>query len=237
MKKIFLIAAAFLMAAPGNAKAHYLWFETPEGAGETAEVRVYYGEYEEGAREEAGARLDEVTPVEVRVLDGRGQGPQALEKQQDHFSFSVARPEAPVWLQLTETARPVQDWAKYDIGVVKPEYYGSAILGDVANGELPAVPEEKTMLAVYPLSLGEAPVFQVFFRGEPLAKAKVLVHAPNEWTKEWRTNENGEAQVRFPWPGLYVVEVIHKEPAAGEFEGTAYEAVRHRATFSTVRGQ
>ena len=34
------------------------------------------------------------------------------------------------------------------------------------------------------------------------------------------------------WPGRYVLEMIHVEKTPGEFEGTAYEALRHRSTLA-----
>lgn len=236
-----LLALTVLLAGVfyGEARAHYLWIEVPQeqASQENKAVQLYYGEYEEGVREVAGGRLDEVTPFRIWVQESDSRRPIEMAKQADHFEGQTAAPAETLFLQAQELGRPVQDWARYGIGVVKPLYYTSAVLpapGD-EDAAVPAIPGQKTRLAVYPLSLGETSRLQVFYEGKPLANAKVKVHAPNQWSKEWGADENGIAEVTLPWPGRYVFEVIYKEEVPGEYQGVPYEAVRHRATFSWQR--
>lgn len=227
MKIRFCAAALALFILPASqAFAHYLWIESAAGK---KDAKIFYGEYEEGVRETAGGKLDEVTDLRVQI-PGSAMKDFTPEKKQDHFGVPVPD-DASGWLQIEELDREVKDWAVYDIGVVKPAYYASALVNG-RPGVLPEVPEDKTRLAVYPLELGPKVKLQVFFEGAPLGGAKVKIHAPNLWSRELKADDSGIAVIDLPWPGQYVFEVIHKEKVSGEFKGAAYEAVRHRATFT-----
>lgn len=223
------------------AEAHYLWIETaaPAEGQKPNKIRIYYGEFEESLREIAGGRLDEVGKIQAWVT-----GPEetqlevACEKRGDYFEGVIPEKigSGTALVQLQELNRPVQDWRKYNIGIVKPSFYASALAlgeGDARSADralpLPAI---RTTLGVYPLRLGSDIVLKVFFRGEPLPQAKVNVHAPNGWSKELKADASGVVQAAVPWAGQYVFEVIQLEQTPGEFQGAPYEAVRHRATFT-----
>ena len=228
------------------AEAHYLWIETaaPAESQKPRTVRVYYGEFEESLRERAGGRLDEVGKIQAWVT-----GPEqtqlevACEKQDEYFEGVIPEKGGShtVLVQLQELNRPVQDWRKYSIGIVKPNFYASALaLGEGDAGSVDRtldVPAVRTTLGVYPLRVGSDLVLQVFFRGKPLPQAKVNVHAQNGWSKELNTDASGGVHVAAPWAGQYVIEVIHLEHTPGEFQGASYEAVRHRATFTWTAGE
>lgn len=233
-------AAIFLMlaGAPRQAEAHYLWIETQTASTPSPKVRVYYGEFEEGLRETAGGRLDEVGTIQASV-SGPGNSSRGLvcEKRGDHFEATIPEPlEAGYALvQLQELGRPVKDWRQHNIGIVKPNFYASALM--LTDGrhvaDFPETgPANRTVLGIYPVHVGGELVLQVFFRDQALSKAKVNVHAPNGWSKELITDEGGRIRLTPPWPGQYVFEVIHLEKTPGAFQGVVYEAIRHRATFT-----
>ena len=217
------ICATLLLAlVPFMARAHYLWIESDAGAG----ARVYFGEFNEGVREKAGGRLDERDALEVRILRGDGSM-EALpvSKQSDHFAVKSTQSG---WLFAQDLTSEVKDWSSSDIGIVKPMFYARAFLGARLSEAQPAltldiIPDPKN-----PRRL------QVLFHNQPLAKAKVMVHAPNEWSKELEADGSGAVTIATPWPGRYVLEVIHKEREPGEFDGKRYEAIRHRVTFSHI---
>ncbi|MBI3316484.1 MAG: hypothetical protein HYZ85_00575 [Candidatus Omnitrophica bacterium] len=218
-----------------TAQAHYLWIEAPSNkSDDPAKLEVYYGEFEESLRERAGGRLDEVSKIDAWVLTPQGKKEINLEKQDNHFETVVPKKSSddPI-IQVHELKRPVQDWQKYDIGIVKPMYYASAFYFPPADigSDLP-LPEIKTTMAIYPIRLGSEITVKVFFKDKELSNAKVNVHAPNGWSKELKTDESGSVRFRPLWPGQYVIEVIHLEKTPGKFEGVAYEAIRHRATFT-----
>lgn len=217
-----LLLTAGILCLPLAGKAHYLWIESEK----PTEARVYFGEFVEAVREKAGGRLDEREKLEGKLALADKSTPLKFDKQPDHFAVKLDQPTG--WLLVQDLTDGVKDWTKSDIGIVKPMFYARAA---VANKPTPAKPA--LLLDILPV--GEDPnQLRVVFKDQPLAKAKVLVSAPNLWMQELQTDEAGHVKISTPFPGRYVIEVIHKERTPGEFEGKAYEAIRHRATYSQV---
>lgn len=217
-KAISILLALVLGLCPALASAHYLWIETDENG-----ARIYFGEYNEDVREVAGGRLDERDALRGRAIKADGSsGPLSFTKQQDHFTASV---EQVRWLLVEDDTNQVMDWTASGIGVVRPIFYARAAAGPIAAAKsalkLDLIPDATDGHRV-----------QVFFGGQPLPNAKVHVHAPNLWSQELTADENGRVTLATPWPGQYVIEVIHKERKPGQFKGRSYEAIRHRVTFT-----
>ena len=59
----------------------------------------------------------------------------------------------------------------------------------------------------------------MFFRGQPLAKAKVSLVTQSGWAKEAQSDEQGLVRFDLPWKGQYVAEVAHTDKTAGERQG------------------
>lgn len=215
-----------LLSLPAIARAHYVWIES-----ETAsEARLYFGEYNEGVREKAGGRLDERAALEVWLERGKPSHTRLpLTKRSDHFLATLDRGSG--WLLARDVATEVKDYRKSGIGIVKPMFYARAA---VAN-QAPPPARPSLELDLIPVA-GEAGALQVYFGGQPLAGAKVLVYAPNLWMQELKSDERGRVVAKTPWPGRYVIDVVHMEAKPGEYEGHRYEAVRHRVTYSFVAG-
>lgn len=213
-----------LLAVTSPCRAHYVWIEPDD----VHAARVYFGEYQEGLREKAGGRLDERTGLEGWAkTTAQETRTLRLEKASDHFS--AALDQEAEWVLVQDLANPVKDWREHDIGIVKPMFYARV---HVQDRLLPAKPV--LTLDIVPV-VGNADELQVLFKQAPLAKAKVLVYAPNQWLQEFRTDADGKVKISTPWPGRYVIDVAHKEPTSGEFGGTPYDAVRHRATLAFTR--
>ena len=218
-----VLCAALLSLAPA-AFAHYLWIER-----DGERVRVYFGEVNE-VREQSPGRLDEIVAPRLSVIAADG-AERELAVQRRRGSFAAAGAARAANLVATESRYEVKDWTRQGIGVVKPMFYARTSAWP-ARSPLPATAAMR--LDVRPVP-GTAQAVEVLFDGKPLAGAKVVVHAPNGWDQEQKADEQGRALVAMPWRGQYVVEVVHKEAAAGEFEGKRFEAVRHRATLSVVK--
>ena len=222
MRHLAFVLILGVCLLPRLGHAHYLWIESDDA--DTA--RICFGEFNEGVREKAGGRLDERNAIEGWLSPGGGPNERlSFTKQPDHFS---AKTTSGRWIVVQDLTSEVKDWAASDIGIVKPMFYARAAAGSKLT---PAEP--LTTLDIIP-EAKEPRVLRVFFQKQPLAKAKVMVHAPNKWSKELQTNASGEVTIATPWPGRYVVEAAHRERVAGAFEGRHYEAIRHRATFSHV---
>jgi hypothetical protein len=213
-----------LLGLPAVARAHYVWIESETNA----EARVYFGEFNEGVREKAGGRLDERAALEAwseRVDHSKLR--LELVKRADHFSVRLDK--AAGWIVATDAKSDVKDYRKNRLGIVKPMFYARAA---IANQ--PAAARPSLQLDILPVP-GDAKAVQVFFGGRPLADAKVAVYAPNLWMQELRSDAQGKLTPATPWPGRYVLDVVHEESKPGEFNGQRYEVVRHRMTLSFVR--
>lgn len=210
-----------LSAVSFPAAAHYLWIEQDKAR----HAQLYFGEFQEEIREETGGRLDEIKAPHAWELDAQNMR-RTIEviRQSNHFDLDVAN-SAPS-LIAEELTYEVKDWTQYGYGVVKPMFY--ARMGSPASHS-----GSKPELVLDILSeAGARNTFTVYFKNVPLAKAKIMVYAPNLWMQEHRSDENGKVKIATPWPGLYVLEVIHTEKQPGEFQGKKFSAVRHRATLS-----
>ncbi len=210
-----------LLCLPFGARGHYLWIESDT----PAEARVFFGEVAEGVKEKAGGRLDERDAIQGRIERSENSSSAlTLDKKADHFA--IAKQDGNGWLVVQDLAGEVKDWTKSDIGIVKPMFYARAA---IANKVTPAQPTLTLDILPDPQDPKQ---FRVFFKKQPLPKAKVLVYAPNTWMQELQADESGVVKISTPWPGRYVLDVIYKEREPGEFKGSRYEAIRHRATFT-----
>jgi hypothetical protein len=226
IRRILYSSVLCLLSLPAVAQAHYLWIEseTPRDA------RIYFGEYNEGRREKAGGRLDERDALQAWLERSKpGRAPLQLTKRADHFSARLEQGSG--WLLARDESGEVKDYRKYDIGIVKPMFYARAAVAN--HAQAPTRPSLE--LDILPVA-GQPGVLQVYFDGQPLAMAKVLVYAPNLWMQELKSDEHGRVAPKTPWPGRYVLDVVHKEAKPGEFKGQHYEAIRHRMTYSFVTG-
>ncbi len=216
MKQLKSVLMLLGLAISLPASAHYIWIEPVGG-----EAHLCFGEYENALREQSGDKLDVIAMPEVQGLDGMHTS-LATERKADHLAIK-AKAGQPLIAQ--EVMMKVKDLRKYHLGIVKPMYYARFAAADEESASALA-------LDIQPLGKGKV---RVMLRGQPLAKAKLNIFAPNQWMREYETDANGEATLDTPWPGLYVVEVAHVEPVKGEYQGDAYEGIRHVGTLSFMR--
>lgn len=222
-----LLATVCALAGLQSASAHYLWIER-----QGQEATVYFGEFEESARERSPGRLDEMPSPQAQVLSASGAKHVALQKRSHGFAFSSAGGGQQA-LIVEEGAVGVKDWTAAGIGIVKPFFYARH---QSLNGA-DAAPSPLLTLDIVPTR--DEGVFQVFFRGKPLPKADVKIVAPNTWAQEGKTAADGLVRLPMPWKGQYILQVVHLEKGSDTYEGKAYQAKRHRATLTVVspRGQ
>lgn len=259
-KKETWFAWAFLLtlfsSGLHDAQAHFLWFETPQrvAPGENVMIKIYYGEYHENQREIRGGRLDERKGTTLQMLSPSGEDLQSLplEGKTRYFQSTLPVDETGLYdLVATDTTNPVVDWRKFDIGIVRPLFYARSWLLSFQEGgvsERVRMPKAVLDLDILPVTrhlnvgsgtfgpeVGEEVIFRVLFKEKPLIeRSKISIYATNGWLWEGRIDSAGIGRFTPLWPGRYVVEVIYLEKNPGEFEGKAYEAIRHRATLSLM---
>ncbi len=246
------VTAAMGLWCASPARAHFVWVEAEAtAASETGQpIKVYFGEYSEFLREERGGRLDSIDGVTLRIQDPkRGKTEVALTKQVNHFSGSLSSCMPGRNAVVAEQAKaPVQDLRKHDLGIVKPMFYARTYFVCMEDGRVSEHERDQSTpldLDMIPLTKGlnlatgrvsHVPggeiVVKAVFKGQPLPGTQVLVHAPIGWDKELKTDAEGIVAFTPLWPGRYVLEIIHAEKTAGEYEGKSYEALRHRSTLA-----
>jgi hypothetical protein len=226
-----LVLSLTIALTASTAHAHFLWWETPAGQA----PHLVYGEFEHDVREKSPGRLDSIPgPIASSRTPASPSAPTPLHLRRGPDGFAIeaaaANPDPKAELFATETAIEVKDWRSYGLGLAKPMYYARFAPSWPADG----APADSMTLDVVPQQNGHV---RILFRGAPAPKAKVTVHAPNGWSKELDVDDTGttERPVPTPWTGTYVVEVALAESAPGEFSGTAYENVRHRATLAFTK--
>ncbi len=215
-----LLASACGMAAMSSVNAHYLWIERSG-----SHATLFFGEYEESAREQSPGRLDEIPDPQAQLLAGKDALPTTLQKRANGFVFT-SRDAAARPLIAEEANVGVKDWTRSGIGVVKPYFY--------ARHQPPRIVSDGPVLDLDILPQTARGQFRVYFHGKPLPKAMVKIVAPNTWAQEGHTDDEGTVHLPLPWRGQYILQVIHLEAGSGEFEGKTYQAKRHRATLSYV---
>jgi uncharacterized GH25 family protein len=246
------IAIVLVLSTAPVSFAHFVWVESNGVAipGQEHAISVYFGEYAEFLREEAGGRLDTIDGVTLHVIDPkRVHHDIPLTKKDNHFAGrlpSCIPGRYAVTAHQAEAA--VQDLTKHDMGIVKPMFYARTEFVCYAEGrvgERQPEPNVALDLEVIPLSralnlahkevsrkVGSEIVVKVVFKGNPIASRQVLVHSPIGWDKELHTDSQGVASFNPSWPGIYVIEVEYQEKTPGQFKGKSFEAVRHRGTLA-----
>lgn len=222
-----LTFAVCSLGIPTPARAHFLWMERVS----SKDARVYFGEYQEGLREKTGGRLDKIVGLEAWMWssDAAAPRPVSWEKKEDHFQLAQAPAVGTILLQ--DLKYEVMDLTKYGIGIVKPMFYSRYEMKAGGNASHPHFE-----LDILPVP-GKARGYQVFFQKKPLPEEKVMVYAPNGWMQEFKTDADGKVLISTPWPGQYVVDVVHKEEKDGTYDGRAYKALRHRCTYVVVQAK
>jgi len=209
---------------PALANAHYLWLEQ-----HGAQMRLYFGEINE-VREKSPGRLDEIPAPQVWSGEGAARREFGASRTATHFALAAGDGKpAGTALLASETGIEVKDWTKSGLGLTKPMFYARSAAWPARAAVAPAL-----TLDLVPVA-GRKNTFQVFFNGAPLPKAKVAIVAPNDWTRDERSDAGGFVTLPTPWRGTYLLEVIHKEDKPGEFEGRKYDSVRHRMTLTVTQ--
>jgi hypothetical protein len=180
-------------------------------------VQLYYGEYDEAKREPSPGRLDDIGTPRLLV-----QG-AVVEGQKGVAGWRYASPAKAGDARAEVLDMAVRDWRKQGIGIVKPLFFARF-------ADSPATQKPTSLLDLVPT--GRAGEFQLSLAEKPLAGVKIMVVAPNGWTREAKSDAEGLISVEMPWRGVYVLEATHVIPEAGEFNGVAYEAKRMRSTLS-----
>lgn len=223
MKHILRLAIAFVaaFAAAGAASAHHVWLEPAGDA-----IQLCFGEFGDNVRETSPGLLDRLQP-QARAVSATGEKPLTLGKAAGAFMVSGT---------VGPTDGVIAEDARYPISVRTRDGSTSRSLW------WPAARFARDRSALSPLlTLDVVPAggngFRVFFKGKPLAKAKVGMVAAFGWSRESYTDEEGRFEVALPWRGAYAFEVHHTDRTPGKRGGEAYDTASYVTTLTLVQAE
>jgi hypothetical protein len=227
----FLTLSILFCFITTNLSAHALWIETGTTGkiGQPQTVKVYYGEYVSNERENLSKWYSDVKEFTLWLV-GPDQQRTQLKLTADSNSFTSSfTPDKNGSYNLE-----VSHEAKELGGTTKYHFLASS---NVTVGKTTAIAASTNVLNLKPDSNIPAKVNQTVKLTASLnkeaAKAKtVTIFSPSGWSKETKTDENGNVQFTPIWPGRYVIEVAEFQKVKGEHQGKAYEAIWQGATYS-----
>lgn len=220
-----LLASLLCTVALSQAYAHQIWIE-PAGKA----YALHFGEYDENLKETSPGLLDKMPTPDVVSVTAAGEKPVTATKGKNSFALD-AKQEKDGSIVAEVRTYPVFERKNGD-QVVRGKWVPAARYVSSYAAQQP-----KNLLDIVPS--GEAGKFTLFFRGQPLPKAKLSLVAPNGWQKQLQSDDKGEFEVETLWRGDYVIEVAHKEAVAGEIGGDKYDSASFTSTltFTQKKGE
>lgn len=222
--KISLMALAVLLTFGTAAHAHHIWIEQP--AGQAAVIR--FGEFGENLREASPGLLDNFGRPTATLISAKGERGVEAVKSPTGFTLPFVA-GAGETIVAEDSAFPLRTFKQGGRDVTSWFRPGARYV----NGF--AAQEPKLTLDVVPA--GQPGTFKVFFRGQPLPKAKVSIVVQSGWAREAHTDEQGQVRFILPWKGSYVLEVGHIDRTPGERVGEKYDGINHVTTLHVTQDE
>jgi N-acetylneuraminic acid mutarotase len=221
-----LLVAVLMTWLANRADAHFLWLvmsprERP------AEVKLYFGET---AMPDDPELLDKVGGAKGYALGGRRSEPQPLEWTKVDDALVAKLPQ-----DATSSAV-----VNLTYGVVtrgeKPfllKYYAKAYPSSLPGTWQAVADNERLPLEIVPQFDGASIAIEVRWQGEPAIETTVTVDGPGlSKSVEGTTDAKGIFRTTLPEAGLYSIRARRIEAAGGQYDGKAYNEVRHYTTLA-----
>ncbi|MES2627571.1 MAG: DUF4198 domain-containing protein [Bacteroidota bacterium] len=233
MKYLYLLLSLFTYQL---CSAHALWIETSQAGkqGVAQEIRVYYGEYAAGELEEVSKWYSDVASFSLWLVTPSGQKTQlkTTSKDNHHQATFVPFEKGQYIVTVVHQAKDLGGSTKYEFSSNAVVTIESPTLQidpkAIPNGIVISAKESKTH------ELNQPVVVLAHLNGIPMANQNVSIMSPEGWSKEYKTNEQGELTFTPIWKGRYVIEVSHTDKTPGEHNGQPYKATWQGATTSLL---
>jgi len=206
-----LTVLAFSLASSLAVQAHNIWIEEVAGS-----MVLRFGEIGEKIETSPG-RLDAFIGVQAWSV---ATNQFKVEKKADHFLFHSAVATAPVLAEealLAVSSRTNQAPRKT---MFYARWQPAKAVSTVPGLTLDVVPT------------GKAGEYQVYFRGQPLAGAKVKAEGAKDFRADMTADAEGKFTFTAPAKGLFLLVCAHRENLPGFAGGKAYEGLNHSSTLS-----
>jgi hypothetical protein len=202
-----------------SARAHEVWIEdTPTGA-----LVIRFAEYGDTYEKSPGA-LDMLSLPTAWTPGAEGAvNSFAVEKKNDHFLLASASPKNAAQI---ETSFPVMGKpGNPEKPARKPFFY--------ARWHVPGSSAAEPALIFDLVPSATTGGVTVFFRGKPLAGAKLKFHPPEGDEQELTSDDAGRVRFVATKPGFYLLAAAHqREVTPGFSGGKPYEVVSHNASLA-----
>lgn len=200
------LVVAVALAAAAGAQAHHVWIEQ-DASGAT----LYFGEYGGNLREASPGLLDKFPQPVAQRQTAQGTASAPVRKTAGGFAIA-ARATQGESIVAEEPAYPISERKEGDKTVRSIYVPAARLVADFAAHQ----PQLTLDLVPTGQNGAEGVQFQAFYKGQPLAKAKVEVVNTAGWSQAQQTDEAGKFSVKLPWRGTYVLELSHRDTAGGQ---------------------
>jgi len=222
LNKLLLSSLVAMLVAAPAAQAHHIWLEQDGKV-----VKLQFGEFALNQRETTPGLLDKFGAPAATLLGARGERALKLEKTAKGYIVSGATPSAGESIVAEDNAYP--SWETSEDGKkLNHIWVPAARLATSFAAQQPT-------LALDVVPTGVAGEFKVFYKGQPLPKAKVSAIVPSGWSKEAESDDSGVVKFDLPWKGTYVLETAHTDKTAGERAGLQYASASHTTSLTVVQ--
>lgn len=222
-----LALAVLLIGVARPATAHFVWVEVTGATGDERQAKVYFSETPEPG---AAHLVDRLQRTEAWSCDSAGKAaPLSLSAWSDEAAdvggLSAKLPADGAScaalnclygvFQRGETSLLLNYYARYQRGA--------------ASAKCPA----DLALDLSTTESADGAAATVTWQGQPLPNAEVTVTAPDDETRELKTDNNGSVNLGKLQAGRYAIRARHVEAdKAGELDGKAYTQAWHIATLT-----
>jgi len=222
-KTIAVISSLLLL---GTAQAHHVWIEQ-----DGKEAKLYFGEFGGNLREASPGLLDRFVKPVAHKVSAKGREAVPTTKTPGGFAMATvaARGES---LIAEEPAYPISERKDGD-KTTRSLYAPAARLVADYSAQTPQLTLDLVPTGKQDKDSVE---LQVFFKGQPLPKAKVEVSIAAGWAQEHKADEQGKLMVKLPWKGTYVLEVKHAD-GAGTRGADAYDRASYVTSLTLMEAQ
>jgi len=222
MTKLLLSSLLSLAAIAPAAQAHHVWLEQ-----EGKTVKLQFGEFGLNQRETTPGLLDKFVAPRATLLKASGETELKLEKTAKGYVVGGVSLAAGDAIVAEDNAYPGWETTK-DGKTSHHIWIPAARLATSFAAQQP-----KLALDIVPT--GAPGEFKVFYKGQPLPKAKVAITVPSGWSKEAMADANGAIKFDMPWKGTYVLETAHTDKTGGERAGVQYASASHTSSLTVAQ--
>jgi uncharacterized GH25 family protein len=223
MKNIPVLVSmlAALLTFPQFTEGHAIWIESKAQATlhQSHEVKIFYGEYPEGAADSTKKWFSDLQSLDVWVVSPTKKKTKlTLRDAATHLAGSfVPDEEGMYYVTTAHTTKELGGTTKYEFSSVAPVQTGS-------GAATVAAAEQQLAVIARPgiYRTGNTITVQAWNNGTPFADGEVVIMSPEGWVKTLKAGQNGSVTFTPRLKGSYVIETSDYKPEEGQWNDKKY---------------